>query len=99
MVHFEDNGCKIYDDKREKKQLMIYINIEKNKNFSLILHYAKNVVWKIEANDESWLWHKRYRHLNFQSLRSLHQKNMVYGLPTIQDKKEIYEECVLRKQH
>ena len=48
---------------------------------------------------ESWLWHKKYGHLNFQSLRSLHQKNMVYSLPAIQDKKETCEGCVLRKQH
>ena len=50
-------------------------------------------------NDESWLWHKRYGHLNFQSLKSLHQMNMVYGLSIIQDKKKIYEGCALRKQH
>ena len=50
-------------------------------------------------NDESWLWHKRYRHLNLQSLRSLHQKNMVYSLLAIQDKKETYEGCALGKQH
>lgn len=35
------------------------------------------------VKDESWLWHLRYGHLNFRSLKLLAQENMVTGLPSI----------------
>ena len=49
--------------------------------------------------DETWLWHKRLGHLNFQSLKYLQQKGMVHGLSMIQEVKEVCEGCALGKQH
>jgi len=45
------------------------------------------------------LWHFRYGYLNFGGLRTLHQKNMVRGLPQITAPAEIYENCVVSKQN
>ena len=53
----------------------------------------------MEIVNESWLWHRRLGHLNFQSLKNLQQKNMVYGLPNIQEVKEVCEGCALGKHH
>ncbi|KAK2966032.1 hypothetical protein RJ640_012291 [Escallonia rubra] len=90
MVHFEDNGCKIYD-KRDGKKVMANVKMEKSRNFPISFHYPRYNALKVEVKNESWLWHKRYGHLNFQSLRSLQQKEMVYGLPKIESKKVIYD--------
>ncbi|KAK2977872.1 hypothetical protein RJ640_020216 [Escallonia rubra] len=90
MVHFEDNGCKIYD-KRDGKKVMANVKMEKSRNFPISFHYPRYNALKVEVKNESWLWHKRYGHLNFQSLRSLQQKEMVYGLPKIESKKDIYD--------
>ncbi|KAK3001818.1 hypothetical protein RJ639_021860 [Escallonia herrerae] len=98
MVHFEDNGCKIYD-KSDGKKVMANVKMEKSRNFPISFHYLRYNALKVEVKNESWLWHKRYGHLNFQSLRSLQQKEMVYGLPKIESKKDICEGCVLGKQH
>ncbi|KAJ8622249.1 hypothetical protein MRB53_030778 [Persea americana] len=35
------------------------------------------------TEDQKHLWHCRYGHLNFQGLRTLHQKQMVKGLPQL----------------
>ena len=37
--------------------------------------------------------------MNFGSLKLLHQKNIVQGLPYIQAMKDAYERCALRKHH
>ena len=98
VVHFEGNECKFFD-KGEKQELMTTIKMEKNRNFPLYLRYAKEMAMKVNVNDDSWLWHKRFGHLNFQSLKALQSKNMVYGLPRIDEKKEVCEGCALGKQH
>jgi len=33
------------------------------------------------TEDVSWLWHRRYGHLNFSSLKKLADRGMVTGLP------------------
>lgn len=97
-ISFEKDCCKIFDKKRTN-QVVAKVKMEKNRNFSLTFQYTKNVVLKMDVLDKSWLWHRRLGHLNFQSLKNLQQKNMVYGLPTIEEAKEVCEGCALGKHH
>jgi GAG-pre-integrase domain len=99
VVHFEGETCKIYDKLENKKQLMATVNMERHRNFSLTLKPARNVALKVKVEDVSWLWHKRLGHVNFESLKMLCRKNMVYGLPNIEDKKDVCEACALGKIH
>ncbi|KAL0398210.1 UNVERIFIED_CONTAM: Retrovirus-related Pol polyprotein from transposon RE1 [Sesamum radiatum] len=55
--------------------------------------------FSVRMNDDVWLWHFRYGHLNFGGLRTLQQKNMVIGLPKITPPIEVCEECMISKQH
>jgi hypothetical protein len=34
------------------------------------------------VKDETWLWHIRLRHVNFNSLKIMEQKKMLKGLPS-----------------
>ena len=52
-----------------------------------------------EENDENWLWHLRFAHLNFEGLKFLHRKEMVKGLPLIEKPDSLCEGCILGKQH
>jgi len=54
---------------------------------------------KKEVKDENWLWHLRFRHLNFRGLNLLHRKGMVKGLPLIEKLDNLCEGCILGKQH
>ena len=36
-----------------------------------------------KMDEEAWLWHARYGHLKFRSLRELGAKEMVEGIPLI----------------
>ena len=69
-LHFKDNECTIYD-KKQRRNLVKKIKMEKNKSFPIVFKYAKNVALKMEDVEETWLWHRRFRHLNFNSLKIL----------------------------
>ncbi|GMP88730.1 hypothetical protein CsSME_00040608 [Camellia sinensis var. sinensis] len=49
--------------------------------------------------DKDWLWHLRFGHLNFGSLKLLSSKNIVKGLPHIAHTNEVCESCILGKHH
>ncbi|KAL0302885.1 UNVERIFIED_CONTAM: Retrovirus-related Pol polyprotein from transposon TNT 1-94 [Sesamum radiatum] len=49
--------------------------------------------------DQSWLWHRRLGHFNFQGLKILHQKKMMTDLPQIQAVEGACEACLQGKQH
>lgn len=48
---------------------------------------------------ESTLWRLRFGHLNFNSLKLLKQKEMVIGIPSINNERKICEGCIYGKMH
>ena len=46
----------------------------------------------------TWLWHKRYGHLNFASLKILSSQDMVKGIPKIHRREDLCSSCVTSKQ-
>ncbi|KAK3017837.1 hypothetical protein RJ639_003347 [Escallonia herrerae] len=97
-LDFEGNGCVIYDN-GQPRQLVKKIRMESNRSFPFTLKYVKDVAMKAHIVEDSWLWHERFGHLNFQGLKLLFQKKLVQGLPTIEDKHGICEGCTLGKHH
>jgi len=55
--------------------------------------------YKAGSLDESWLWHLRYGHLHYGGLELLQKKQMVKGLPCIQQPTSSCESCILGKHH
>lgn len=102
-VDFGDDCCAIYE-KRDRSELVAKVRMEGNRSFPLTLNYSTSVSkvdlsLKVDVLNNSWLWHRRMGHLNFQSLKHLQEKDMVHGLPNIQEASEIYEGCAVGKQH
>jgi hypothetical protein len=52
----------------------------------------------VKADDEAWLWHSRYGHLNFRAFHELGTKEMVEGMPLLDRVEEFCDGCVLGKQ-
>ena len=99
VVNFEDNGYCIYD-KKDNMHLVKKINMEKNRSFPIVLKYGGDIALKVNNLEESWLWHRRFGHLDFHGLKLLSQNNMVMGLPScIEDKEGVCEGCALGKHH
>lgn len=68
-----------------------------NRMFPLYLQNNIHSCLLAKLKDASWLWHFRYGHLNFDGLRTLKQKNMVFGLPKLEHPEEVCEERVIGK--
>lgn len=47
--------------------------------------------------DGHWKWHNKYGHLNFNDLRTLHQKEMVTSLLEITPPSKVCVVCITRK--
>ena len=60
--------------KEESKEAVEHFNKKENDSANF------QAAFQTEVQDESWLWHFRFGHLNFGGLKLLHTKNMVKRL-------------------
>lgn len=51
------------------------------------------------SKDESWLWHKRYGHFNYATLKYMYEKGLTKDLTKISLSKEVCESCQMGKVH
>jgi hypothetical protein len=54
---------------------------------------------KTSTQEKSQLWHNRYAHLSIKGLNTLVKKNMVKGLPDLEEIEEKCADCLTGKQH
>ncbi|CAL2248195.1 unnamed protein product [Prunus armeniaca] len=74
----------IYGD-RQMEDMIASIPMKGNKCFPLGLEYVNPLMAnKATVEESSWVWHRRYGHLNYISLMPLQEKEMVQGLPRLQ---------------
>ncbi|TXG59628.1 hypothetical protein EZV62_014201 [Acer yangbiense] len=88
-----------YEEKIKENQEKIKLNKQLPYLVGNIVENNDQTCLTTKVQDSTWLWHLRYGHLNFNSLRTLHQKNMVTGLPQISGPSDICEDYVVGKQH
>ncbi|KAK4395834.1 Retrovirus-related Pol polyprotein from transposon TNT 1-94 [Sesamum angolense] len=72
--------------------------MKEHRCFPIHLQYMGPTAMKAQE-DQSWLWHRRLSHFNFQGLKILHQKKMMTDLPQIQAVEGACEACLQGKQH
>ncbi|KAK4411578.1 Retrovirus-related Pol polyprotein from transposon RE1 [Sesamum angolense] len=96
-LHFGGDSCTIYDNK-DKTLKIAKVRMKEHRCFPIHLQYMDRTTMKAQE-DQSWLWHRRLGHFNFQGLKILHQKKMMTGLPQIQAIEGACEACLQGKQH
>lgn len=95
----EKKTCSIFHPTKGKIAESI---MSANRMYVLIAETCGNEEEKclqIDVSDKTELWHHRYGHLSYKGLLTLHNKEMVVGLPEIQQVKATCEACVKGKQH
>jgi hypothetical protein len=95
-VVFENQQCTIYDKNRGNR-VVTFVPMSKNRMFPLMFGEHNNHLVNMAYKEKCWLWHLRYGHLNFHSLKLLISKELVYGLPKVQEKKDICKGCAKGK--
>ncbi|CAL8175260.1 unnamed protein product [Prunus armeniaca] len=95
---FGSSMVEIFDDK-SMENLVAKVSMIGNRCFPLSLKYASSVAMKATIEESTWCWHRRFGHLNMQSLKLLQQQELVYGLPDISNADRICQDCAIGKSH
>lgn len=97
-ILIQHGKCKIYHPERG---LIMETSMSSNRMF--ILHAQsqprEETCFNSLTQEPARLWHCRYGHLSFNSLRTLQQKKMVNGLPQLKAPSKVCEDCLVGKQH
>ena len=64
-MNMEHSQLKVFDI---KGRLIVKAHLSKNRNFKIRIQIMEHHCLATDFNDESWVWHHRFGHLNFRSL-------------------------------
>lgn len=83
------------------KECMLIIKVPASKNRMFRFDIINSVYSCLNTiiHDDSWLWHLRFGHLNFRSLKLMAQENMIRNLPKIDHPNQLCEACTIGKNH
>lgn len=94
-MNMKGNYMEVFDS---KEKVVLKVSMSRNRTFKVGVNSIDKKCLIAQVDDIVWKWHKRMGHLNFNSLKMLQKKNMVVGLPQIEEPKEMYGKCCEGKQ-
>lgn len=98
-VKFKGTTCTILD-RSPSQRVIARIQMTKNRMFPLVMRIFKHSLLYAQfltRYDETWLWHLRYGHLDFNKLEILQKKSMVLDIPMIDVHYNPWKGCILAK--
>lgn len=97
-ILIQHGKCRVY---HSEKGLIMQSDMSGNRMFSVLATMIPKAssCFQIVSENESHLWHCRFGHLGYNGLRTLFDKKMVIGLPSVKIPKKICIECLTGKQH
>jgi hypothetical protein len=79
-------------------QLLAKVERDGSRLYHLTLHIGRSSCMVAHTNETAWLWHARFDHLNFNSLRQLSGQNMMHGMLTLDHVDQVCDGCLIGKQ-
>jgi hypothetical protein len=70
-----------------------------NRMYAIMVTMVLPACFKVTNEDIAQLWHYRYGHLSQKGLKILVQKNMVRGLPKLEESSKVCSDCMAGKQY
>ncbi|KAM1157603.1 hypothetical protein ACFX2B_027948 [Malus domestica] len=98
FLMFGDYKVDIFYD-RTLTNLVVSVKQKGNKCFPLVFKSNDHLVLKTNVHQCSTMWHKRFGHLNYRSLKQLQEYDMVLGLPKMHDSEGVCQGCAFGKNH
>ncbi|GAU29902.1 hypothetical protein TSUD_379930 [Trifolium subterraneum] len=95
-IVFKNDICKIYHD---DKGLLFTTQMSPNRMYVVNANVIMPKCLQVTKKDWSQLWHSRYGHLSIKGLNTLARKEMVKGLPPLDELNEHSVDCLTGKQH
>nr|GEW58323.1 zinc finger, CCHC-type [Tanacetum cinerariifolium] len=93
-VVMEDDELRLYD---MDKKIFMKVTRQRNRLYKANLRIGAPVCLLANLKDDTWLWHARLEHLNFESLKSMAQRDFVYRIPTIKLTTQVCDVCLIGK--
>ena len=81
----------------DKGELIMKVKRSMNRLYKVILHNSEQKCLLAKGDEDSWLWHSRLGHVNFNAMAMMSTTNMVHGLPKIYQPKEVCTGCLMAK--
>jgi hypothetical protein len=84
----------------EKSTMRTIMRVQRfgNRLYKIELKAVEPVSFLAKVDDQSWLWHGRLGHVNFESIKMLVEKEMAGGLPLIKHPDQVCHSCLAAKQ-
>jgi hypothetical protein len=95
-IVFKNDLCKLYHD---EKGLLFETHMSSNRMYVLNATVMMPRCLKTSTQERSQLWHNRYAHLSIKGLNTLVKKDMVKGLPDLEEIEDKCADCLTGKQH
>jgi len=94
-VSLKNGRCSVTD--KGGNTLLISAPRTANRLYTHKFSQTSPVCLLTNLDDEAWIWHARFGHLNFRSLRELGRRDMVSGMPVVDRVEQVCDSCVLGK--
>lgn len=85
----------VYDN---NERLLMKVKKSGNRLYKISLEESAPMCLLNNAEEETWLWHARLGHVNFQAMEMMAKEQMVYGLPKLKQPAKKCEGCLMSKQ-
>jgi transposase InsO family protein len=95
-VVFKNDECKVF---HEEKGLLFTSCMSTNRMYMIKAAIITPRYLQVTKEECTQLWHSRYGHLSIKGLNTLAKKQMVKGLPDLEDITEKCTDCLIGKQH
>nr|GEX92313.1 zinc finger, CCHC-type [Tanacetum cinerariifolium] len=103
LGQFTEIGCKVVMEDDELRfydmdnKIFMKVTRQRKRLYKANLRIGTHVCLLANLKDDTWLWHARLGHLNFESLRSMAQRDLVHGIPAIKHTTQVCDVCLIRK--
>ncbi|GKB80072.1 zinc finger, CCHC-type containing protein [Tanacetum coccineum] len=95
-VVMEDDELRLYD---MNHKIFMKVTRQRNRLYKTNLKMGTPVCLLANLKEDTWLWHARLGHLNFESLKTMAQRNLVHGIPTIKHTTQVCDVCLIGKHN
>ncbi|GJW60347.1 zinc finger, CCHC-type containing protein [Tanacetum coccineum] len=103
LGQFAEIGCKVVmkDDELRlydmDNKIFMKVTRQRNRLYKANLRIGTPVCLLANLKEDTWLWHARLGHLNFESLKSMAQRDLVHGIPSIKHTTQVCDVCLIGK--
>jgi transposase InsO family protein len=81
----------------EERRLLAKIRRNAGRLYVLNVNIAQPVCLAARGDEEVWVWHARFSHLNFGALRKMGRDRIVKGMPLLSQVEQVCEACLAEK--